>query len=173
MPALKSTVEFGPSASIHLWRSPGARIKFDLRTPLRAALTLGAAPELIGWTFTPQFALDVADPAGYTGWNLGLLAGPLFANRRYHEYFYSVAPQYATASRPVYQAQGGYAGTQFLTAVSKRFPKFWFGAYIRYDTLSGAAFAPSPLVRSAGYWSAGFGIAWIIHQSSQLVEVPD
>jgi outer membrane scaffolding protein for murein synthesis (MipA/OmpV family) len=173
MPDLRSTVELGPSVNLHLWRSDAARVKLDLRMPLRAAFTVQASPKMIGWTYTPQFALDVADPFGYPGWNFGMLAGPLFADRRYHEYFYSVAPQYATASRPEYAANGGYAGTQFLTAVSKRYPKFWVGAYARYDTLSGATFADSPLVQRKSYWSAGFGFAWMIHRSSQVVEVPD
>ena len=173
MPDLKSTVEVGPSLDLHLLRSDDARIKFDLRMPLRAAFTVEAVPRMIGWTFTPRFNLDVADPVGFTGWHLGLLAGPLFADRRYHDYFYSVAPQYATATRPDYQAVGGYAGTQTLASLSKRFPKFWIGAYMRYDTLAGAAFVESPLVQRRSYWSAGFGISWMIHRSSTLVDVPD
>jgi outer membrane protein len=173
MPDLKSTLEFGPSLDLHLLRSDDARVKLDLRMPLRAALTVEASPRFIGWTFTPRFNLDVADPLGFAGWHLGLLTGPLFADRRYHNYFYTVAPQYATASRPTYQASGGYAGTQAIAAASKRFPHLWVGAYMRYDTLSGAAFVDSPLVQRKSYWSAGFGISWMIHRSSTLVEVPD
>jgi outer membrane scaffolding protein for murein synthesis (MipA/OmpV family) len=173
MPDLKSTLELGPSLELHLLRSNDARIKFDLRMPLRAAFTAEASPRLIGWTFTPRFNLDVADPLGFTGWNLGLLTGPLFADRRYNDYFYTVAPRYATAARPVYQAVGGYAGTQVIAAWSKRFPHFWVGAYMRYDTLSGAAFVDSPLVQRKSYWSTGFGISWMIHRSSTMVEVPD
>jgi outer membrane protein len=173
MPDLKSTVEIGPSLDLHLLRSDDARIKFDLRMPLRAVFTVEAVPQMTGWTFTPRFNLDVADPLGFAGWHLGLLTGPLFADRRYHDYFYTVAPQYATATRPVYQAVGGYAGTQALASLSKRFPKCWIGAYMRYDTLAGAAFVDSPLVQRRSYWSAGFGISWMIHRSSTLVDVPD
>jgi outer membrane scaffolding protein for murein synthesis (MipA/OmpV family) len=173
MPDLRTTVELGPAIDLHLWRSDDARFKFDLRAPLRAALTVEASPKMIGWTFTPRFALDIVDPVGFTGWNLGLLAGPLFADRRYHDYFYSVAPQFAMPSRTVYKADGGYAGMQFLTAISRRFPKFWVGAYARYDSLAGATFIDSPLVQSSSYWSAGFGIAWMIHRSTEMVEVPD
>jgi outer membrane scaffolding protein for murein synthesis (MipA/OmpV family) len=173
MPDLRPTVEIGPSLELHLLRSDDARIKFDLRMPLRAAFTLEAAPRMIGWTFTPRFNLDVADPMGAAGWHLGLLSGPVFADRRYHDYFYTVAPQYATADRPVYQAVGGYAGLQTIAALSKRYPKFWVGAYMRYDTLAGAVFLDSPLVRRQSYWSTGFGISWMIHRSSTLVEVPD
>jgi MipA family protein len=173
MPDLKSTVELGPSLDLHLMRSADARIKLDLRMPVRAALTVEASPKIIGWTFTPRLALDIRSPLGFDGWNLGLLSGPLFADRRYHAYFYTVAPQYETASRPAYEASGGYAGTQFISALSKRFPKFWVGAYARYDSLAGAAFADSPLVQRKSYLSGGIGISWIISKSSQMVDVPD
>jgi outer membrane scaffolding protein for murein synthesis (MipA/OmpV family) len=173
MPDLRSTLEIGPSLDFHLLHSEDKHIRFDLRMPLRAALTVQASPKYIGWTFTPRFALDVADPFGYAGWHAGVLTGPLFAERRYHAYFYTVAPQYATVDRPAYQATGGYAGTQAITALSKRFPHYWVGAYVRYDTLSGAAFTDSPLVQRNSYWSAGFGISWMIHRSEQMVEVPD
>ncbi|HWS66753.1 MAG TPA: MipA/OmpV family protein [Steroidobacteraceae bacterium] len=173
MPDLKSTLEIGPSLDFHLLHSTDSRIKLDLRLPLRSAITVDASPKFIGWTFTPRLALDVAAPAGFAGWNAGLLIGPLFADRRYHQYFYSVAPPYATAARPVYQATGGYAGTQAIAALSKRYPRYWVGAYVRADTLAGAAFAESPLVQRPWYWSAGVGISWMIHTSAQMVEVPD
>ena len=173
MPDLRPTVEVGPSFELHVWRSDDARIKLDFRMPLRAAFTVQASPRMIGWTFTPRFNLDIADPFGFSGWNLGLLAGPLFADRRYDDYFYTVATQYATTLRPAYQATGGYAGTQTTAALSKRFRHFWVGAYVRYDVLSGAAFIDSPLVQSRRYWAGGVGISWMIHRSSTMVEVPD
>ncbi len=173
MPDLRSTLELGPSLNLHLLHSDDSHVKFDLRMPLRGAITVEGSPKFIGWTFTPQFALDVADPLGYSGWHAGALAGPLFADRRYHQYFYSVDPQYATAARPAYEATGGYAGTQTIAALSKRFPKYWVGAYVRYDTLKGAAFVDSPLVQRMSYWSAGFGFAWMIRRSAEMVDVPE
>jgi MipA family protein len=173
MPDLRSTVEAGPSFDLHLFKSDDEKVKFDLRMPLRAAMTVEASPKLIGWTFTPRFNLDFGDPFGVVGWNLGLLAGPLFADRRYNNYFYSVAPQFATATRPEFHASGGYAGTETLAALSKRFPKYWVGAYVRYDTLNGAAFLDSPLVQTNRYWTAGFGFAYMIKQSSTMVQAPD
>jgi outer membrane protein len=173
MPDLRSTVEIGPSFDFHLFRSDNRRVKFDLRMPLRYAATVESSPRIIGWTFSPRFNVDLRDPFGLPGWNLGLLAGPLFADHRYHDYFYSVAPQFATLSRPEFQAKGGYAGTQTLAALSKRYPKYWVGAYMRYDTLAGAAFVDSPLVQRKSYWTAGFGFAWMIAKSSQIVERPD
>ncbi|HEY0768542.1 MAG TPA: MipA/OmpV family protein [Steroidobacteraceae bacterium] len=173
MPDLRSTLEVGPSLNVHLWRSADTRLKLDVRLPARAAVTVEASPRMIGMFLTPHLSLDIAQRRGADGWKLGLLAGPLFANRRYDDYFYSVAPRYAAADRPAFQARGGYAGTQFIVSLTRRYPSYWLGAYLRRDTLAGASFADSPLVRRASYWSGGFGIAWIIRQSSRLVESKD
>jgi MipA family protein len=172
MPELRSTVEIGPALEVHVWRSASERVKLDVRLPVRASFAVGS-PGYIGWFSNPNINVDIANPAGLRGWNLGLLTGPLFAASRYDAYYYSVAPQYATLDRPAYQATGGYAGSQMLAAVSKRYRKFWTGAYVRYDDLAGASFESSPLVKSHSYWSAGIGIAWMISHSSRLVEVPD
>jgi MipA family protein len=171
MPGLRSTVEIGPALEVHVWRSASERMKLDVRLPIRAAFAVGS-PGYIGWFSNPNINLDVADAAGVPGLHLGLLTGPLFAASRYDAYYYSVAPQYATLERPAYQATGGYAGSQVLAALSKRYPRFWAGAYVRYDSLAGASFESSSLVKSRSYWSAGIGFAWMVSHSSRTVDVP-
>jgi len=171
MPELRPTVEIGPALDVHVWRSKSDNVLLDVRLPVRAVSTVGR-PGYIGWFFTPNVNVDFLSPAGFSGWNLGLMTGPLFAARRYDDYYYSVPSQYATPNRPAYQASGGFAGTQVLASLTKRYPKFWTGAYVRYDTLTGASFETSPLVRSHSYWSTGIGIAWIIGHSSRLIAVP-
>jgi MipA family protein len=170
MPDLRSTLEIGPQLQVHLWRSADERVKLDLRVPVRAAFTVQADPRYVGLFVAPNISLDIAQFRGEDGWKLGFLAGPLFANQRYDAYFYTVAPQYATATRAAYDAPGGYAGAQVLAALTRRFPSYWIGAYVRHDTLAGASFADSPLVKRDSYWSAGVGIAWIIKQSTQMVD---
>jgi outer membrane protein len=170
MPDLRSTVEIGPSIDLHLWKSADERIKFDVRLPLRGVFTVQARPHSIGAVFAPTASIDIKDVAGFQGWYFGALAGPLFADHRYHNYFYTVAPQFATPERPAYEASAGYSGAEFLVALSKRYPKFWVGAYVRHDTLAGAAFEASPLVKRDNYWASGVGMAWIIHQSQRLVD---
>jgi outer membrane scaffolding protein for murein synthesis (MipA/OmpV family) len=173
MPDLRSTVEVGPSLDLHLWRSADERIKCDVRLPLRGVFTVQAPPHFIGAVFAPNASIDIKDVAGFQGWYFGALAGPLFGDHRYHDYFYTVAPQFATPQRPAYQASAGYSGAEVLVALSKRYPSFWVGAYVRHDTLTGAAFESSPLVKRDSYWAAGAGIAWIIHQSKRLVDDSD
>jgi outer membrane scaffolding protein for murein synthesis (MipA/OmpV family) len=138
---------------------------------VREAITLERSPRAIGLTFSPNVNLDISGLPGKG--NLGLLAGPLFADQRYHQYFYGVAPEFATAGRPAYQAPGGYAGWRATTAFSRRFGNAWLGAFVRYDNLHGALFAPSPLVRKETTVTAGFGISWIFATSSQRVLTDD
>ncbi|HET9404338.1 MAG TPA: MipA/OmpV family protein, partial [Burkholderiales bacterium] len=77
---------------------------------------------------------------------------------------------FATATRPAYSPGGGYAGTQVIAALSKRYRQFWVGGFVKWDTINGAAFADSPLVRDRQGVAAGFSIAWILGESKTLVE---
>jgi hypothetical protein len=173
MPNLDPTLEIGPSLQWHLWREADDRLRLDLRTPLRNAVTLASPPRSIGWVFAPNLSLDCRGVGRAAGWNLGLLAGPLYAQRRYDAYFYAVAPQYATSMRPAYEPAGGYGGSQLLLALSKRFPRYWVGAYLRHDWLQGALFIDSPLVQQRAYWAGGVGIVWMISASSRRVDADE
>jgi outer membrane protein len=171
MPDLRPSLELGPSLEITLWRSEGRLL--ELRLPVRAAFTLESSPRAIGWVATPNLNLDLPGRGALAGWNFGLLAGPVYGSRRQHEYFYGVAPQFATPARPAYEAPGGYAGLQFLAAASRRFKGFWVGAFVRADTLRGAAFEASPLVKRDSYFAAGAGIAWVLGTSRERVEATE
>ena len=173
MPDLEPTVEIGPSLDLNLWRTHDRRYKLDLRLPVRTAVTVKGGMDNIGWVFSPRLNLDISDVGGITGWNLGLLAGPMYGSQRNHDYFYSVAPQYATADRPAFDAKGGYAGSQFLMSLSKRYPKYWLGAFARWDSLKGAVFVDSPLVKRDDYFAAGVAIAWVLGESSTRVEAAE
>jgi len=173
MPDLEATFEIGPQVDFTFWRSENRARFVKLLVPLRAAITVESSPKDIGWVFHPKLNMDITDLPGMPGWNLGMLAGPLFGDKRQNDYYYTVAPQYATASRPAYQASAGYGGMQYLVAMSKRFPKYWVGSFVRYDNLGGSVFADSPLVRQKDYFAAGVTITWILGESSTRVMVDD
>jgi len=153
-----------------LWRGIDDRLRVDVRTPVRNAITVASPPRSIGWVFAPNVSMDYRGIGHTAGWNLGVQAGPIYAQRHYDAYFYTVAPQYATAVRPAYQAPGGYAGSQLLVAISKRYANYWVGAYVRHDWLQRASFIDSPLVQQQGYWAGGVAIVWIITASSRMVD---
>ncbi len=167
MESLRPAVEIGPSVEVRLWKSPTTGAKVDLRMPLRAAVTVQSHPQYIGLQFFPHLNVDLEDVPGLKGWNVGMLAGPVFTDRRYNDYFYSVSEADATATRPAYAAKGGYGGMQFILGVSRRIEQWWVGAYVRYDSLRGAAFEPSPLVDSNRYVAGGIGISWVFAQSER------
>jgi outer membrane protein len=173
MPDLKPTVEVGGNVSLTLWNSTDSRMKLDFRAPLRTAITVESSPNQIGWLFAPSLNLDIVDPAGFSGWKLGAVAGPLFHSRKYNDHFYSVRSSQALPDRPAYQASGGYSGAQFTMALSKRYRRHWVGGFLRYDNLAGAVFDDSPLVRERQGLSAGVAISWIFGESSQRVERTD
>jgi hypothetical protein len=169
MPDLDPTLEIGPSLNIALHRSAATRM--ELRLPVR---TVAAAdlPHVrhAGWLFQPSINVDVRAPLGYAGWKLGLQAGPVFSDRRYNRYFYAVDPAFATPERRAYQPGGGFAGTQLIAALSRRFPGFWLGGFAKWDSLDSAVFADSPLVTAKRHFTAGFAISWILGRSERMVD---
>lgn len=173
MSDLKASFEIGPQVDLTLWRSDSEKRALKLLVPLRAAFTLESQPQHIGWVFHPKLNLDLADLPGLPGWNLGLLAGPLYGDRRQHAYYYSVKPGEALPDRPTYDAPSGYAGMQMLASLSKRYPGYWVGAFARYDNLSGSSFAASPLLRDKHYVAGGLAVTWILGESSTRVRVDD
>ncbi len=170
MPDLDATFEFGPSLNFFLARSADQKTKVDLRLPVRKVVSTDLHRfDSAGWVFQPNMNLDLNDAFGHRGWSFGVQAGVVYGDRRYHNYLYSVAPEFATPTRPAFTSAGGYSGATFITALSKRFPRFWAGGYVKLDYLRGAAFEDSPLVRKKENWTAGFAIAWVLRESSTLV----
>ena len=171
MPDLDATLEIGPALNVLLMQSDNRKTRLELRLPVRVVLASDFSHvRQVGWVFQPHLNVDVADALGYGGWNLGLLAGPLVTDRRYNRYFYAVEPPFATANRPAYSAGGGYAGTQLIAALSKRYRQFWVGGFVKWDTLNGAAFADSPLVKDKQGLAAGISVAWVLGKSETRVE---
>ena len=170
MPDLDPTLQFGPNAELHLYRSADSKLKLDLRLPLRVVMATDFAhTKNVGWVFEPRINLDLEQTVLGPDWKLGIGAGPLYGDKRYHNYYFGVAPAYATPDRPVFIADGGYAGMQVLGTLSRRFENIWFGAFARWDTLSGAVFQSSPLIRQKQSYAAGFAVSWIFSQSNARV----
>lgn len=174
MPDLDPTLEVGPLINVTLLRERAEGRQLDLRLPLRAVIATDFShARAAGWVFNPNLALNVRPDIGGGRWNLGVNTGPIFATRKYHEYYYGVAPQFATPGRAAYSAPGGYSGWMGLVSLSRRYQKFWVGGFARYDVLSGAAFEESPLVRRHSAYMAGVAVAWILAESERKVEVSE
>lgn len=167
LPDLAPTLELGPNLNLHLLASAPADgdWKLDLRMPVRLAVAVQSRPRDVGWTATPHLNLDL----NVKGWSIGVLAGPLWGSRRMHARLYEVTPEQATPTRAAYRAQGGVAGWQATAGVSRRFGRLWSGAFVRADSLAGATFADSPLVRRNNNLTFGLAMSWVLAESSERV----
>ncbi len=158
---LAPTLEFGPS---FVWTAArGESWKLETRVPLRGAMTLQRSPRFAGAVLSPNLNLDVI----VGGWDVGFYVGPVFGTRRQNGYYYDVPTANALPDRPAYRSDSGYAGSQFVFGTSRRFGDFWVGGFGKIDSLAGAAFEDSPLVRRKTNASFGIGVSWIFWKSQR------
>ena len=172
MPDLDTTLEIGPSLKVLLATNEARSAAWSLQFPLRAVFATDLRDtEFVGWLFSPHLDYRAREftPGGY--WDFEASAGPLYATQQYHDYFYSVAPRYATPMRPAYEADGGYSGFRLTLTLTRRFNSFWIGAFARYDNLHGTAFEDSPLVTQDYSMMAGIGVAWVLAASKSMVQM--
>jgi outer membrane scaffolding protein for murein synthesis (MipA/OmpV family) len=174
MPDLDPVLEIGPKVNLTLWRDRAREGRLDLRFAVRGVIATDLShTQDAGYVFHPHLYLDLK-PAFLDGkWELSGQLGPLYGSERYHQYYYGVAPQFATAERPAYAAPAGYSGLVAAGSITRRFRSFWLGAFARYDALGGASFEASPLVKRESSFAVGFAFAWVFAESKELVEVDD
>ncbi len=168
MPSLKPTVEVGPNLNLYLMN--GADWRLVARAPVRAAFTLQSSPRHVGWSASPYLTLE-----GRQGpWDIGWRVGTQWGDRGLHGYVYDVDPSYATSTRAAYRAKAGFGGWQSTLGASRRVgDSLWLGVFARADSVSGAAFADSPLVRQRSHLSGGIAVSWIFARSEKMVPLAD
>ncbi len=163
MPELDSAFELGPSFNINL-TGENFHEGWALRFPLRGVTTLSTSgAEYIGYVFNPRFTL--VEPRFLGDWKAKLSLGLLFGSRKYHDYYYSVAPQYVTDDRSAYNAEGGFSGTYVKASMTRRSNNFWYGFSVRYDNVGEAEFSESPLVETDNYLAVSFVMSWFLWAS--------
>ena len=174
MEDLDPTFEMGPSLKVTLLENRQDHYKLTFTVPIRAAFSTDlSSVRHEGWVFHPRLVFEKADMIAGSGLNLGISAGPMFADRGYHRYFYGVDPPYATPSRPAYEAGGGYSGSTLTVGLSKNLKPFIVSAFVSVDFLQGAVFEESPLVKNKYAVMAGFAVSWVFLKSSRMVEKRD
>jgi outer membrane protein len=165
MPDLGTLVEFGPRVKYKFADLGDAgRLRFDL--PLRAVIEGRGGLRRQGWTTEPRFVWERRGDAGR--WTLEAQLGAVFGDRRIHRYFYDVAPQYATAERPAYRADGGLMLVRTGVFGTVRIdPDVRVFGFVRLDSYAGNANRDSPLFEKNTGVSAGVGFAWTLARSSR------
>jgi len=174
MPELGAIVEFGPMLQYFITDRKNPNPLF-MTAAARAAISVD----------TDDLGMDYQGLSGGLkavyrnrswlqdqGIALGAAASIDFADQDYNSYFYEVDQAYATASRPAYRADGGYAGFSFSMNASKKITERWaIGAYYRWDNISGAVYSDSPLVKTENNHIIGCALIWNIHRSEEKVSL--
>lgn len=170
MPDLDPTFEIGPALRIKLLESKADEYKVTLALPVRAFFSTDfSSVRHEGWIFSPRINLEKKDVITGTGVNMGISAGPMFADSSYNAYFYTVEAAYATGARPAYSAGGGYGGSTLTVGLSKKYKQFIFNAFVSADFLEGTVFEESPLVKTKSSFMSGVSVSWILFKSAKTV----
>lgn len=159
MPELDTAVQLGPELNFNL-TGENLNKGWMLRVPVRAAFTVSLDdPQYIGYTFNPK--LTYKHPNFYRNWSLKTDLALLYGSSDFHDYYYSVAPEYVTDTRPLYVAEAGYSGAYAKLGFHRREGNWIYRFSLRYDYLGGTEFEDSPLVETDHYYAVSFGVAWM------------
>ena len=169
MPNLGTLIEIGPRLKIRLPSRPaGGRVTLSL--PLRAVFDLSDSGRDRGYTFEPGLSVGWR-PWAKTSVGVGLTA--FFGDRRINQLFYGVDPQFADTAlnRTAFQARAGLVATRLSLSTSTAVTRdMYFGSYLRFDSVRGAANEDSPLVRKTEGLTAGIGLSWTLFRSERPAE---
>ncbi|HSI61347.1 MAG TPA: MipA/OmpV family protein [Ideonella sp.] len=167
MPAIGTLVEAGPSLRINLGElsEDGRRSAWQLALPLRAVFDVNRDFAYRGVNFEPRLSYGVPLSGD---WRMTTHATLLVGDRKISDTFYGVAPVYASASRPAYEASAGLISSRLGVALSRRLGSdFRLGVYAQAESVSGAANAGSPLVKRTVDGRVGISLSWTAFRSSQ------
>jgi MipA family protein len=165
MPDLGTLVEFGPRLKWNLGAGPAnGRLRADFA--LRGVFDLSDGFSNKGISFEPKLIYERASGQ----WRYSTSAGLIMANQKLADTFYGVAPAYANAFRPAYNAESGLVAWRLGANVSRQLSSHvrLFG-YAQLDSLASAANNASPLVQKRFGSTLGVGLIYTFARSETLV----
>lgn len=165
MPDLGTLVEFGPRLKWNLGAGPAnGRVRADVA--LRGVFDLSDGFSNKGISFEPKLIYERASGP----WRYSTSAGLIMANQKLADTFYGVAPAYATAFRPAYNAESGLVAWRLGANASRQLsPHVRLFGYAQLDSLASAANNASPLVQKRVGSTLGVGLIYTFARSETLV----
>jgi MipA family protein len=173
MPDLDFMFELGPEVEVRLNAPNPDRGEFFLALQLRAAVSLdGLDASSRGVLANPVF--EYRRDGLFSADNLlSLRFKPTWASEDYMDYYYEVAPAFATAGRPVYDATPGYLGSTFTAALTRQInDRLIFGVSASYRLYNGAENDASPLFRRDSGASVQAALVWTLAESERRAKPP-
>ena len=163
MPDLDFLVEAGPEIKFRLRGGEQDARELNLSLQLRAAVSLdGLDSKGRGVVFNPEIEYLARDLLG-EGNEVKLRLSSTWASDEFMNYFFGVAPQFATTDRPAFNARSGYLNTELLVGLKRKLSdRLEFRGSVRLWVNKGAKNDTSPLyqrdydkgIRLALFWTA-------------------
>ncbi len=163
MPDLDFLVEAGPEIKFRLRGGEQDARELNLSLQLRAAVSLdGLDSKGRGVVFNPEIEYLARDLLG-EGNEVKLRLSSTWASDEFMNYFFGVAPQFATTDRTAFNARSGYLNTELLVGLKRKLSdRLEFRGSVRLWVNKGAKNDTSPLyqrdydkgIRLALFWTA-------------------
>lgn len=170
MPDLDMLLEMGPELEFQFAPEPfGGRMFLALQA--RGATSVdGLNPDWRGMVYSTEFKFE--RPFQHSEFIVKLT--PEWASEDYMDFFYAVAPAYATPERPGYEAGSGYLGTRLsLTLRHAITRKFDIVGGLRFGFYQGSANADSPLFTQETTVGAMVALVWKFWASEKRAATHD
>ena len=168
MPDLGLLAEAGPELELEFVRGPKIGNAF-LALQLRGAVSFdGIDPTWQGLIFSTEFKYR----RKIRSERAEILARitPEWAGGDYMDFFYTVAPEFATQQRPAYESSGGYLGTKAAITFKYDFTeKFAVRTGVRAGFYQGARNRRSPLFTSDTTGEIYLAFLWKFWESKTMV----
>jgi len=174
MPDLDFMFQLGPELEVRLSDPDSQPGQYFLALQLRAAVSIdGRSAASRGALMNTVF--EYRRDGLFGGDNLlSLRFKPTWASEDYMDYYYEVAPAFATIGRPAFDASSGYLGSTFTAALTRQInDKLTFGISASYHRYNGAENEASPLFRSDSGTTVQAALVWTLAESERRARSQD
>lgn len=166
MPKLHFNGQIGPRIDWEFARTQDT--SWMLRLPARAVID--SSGHYLGWLADPDVRLRMRNLDRDNRLEMRIQAGLLYGSKRYHDAYYTVLPQYVTATRPAYQARGGLHSLTLRVSLTYRYSrKLSLYTAVRVRDMHPGVVANSPLVKQPMYVMGMVGMTWSLWESKRMM----
>lgn len=177
MPDLDFLVELGPQLIMRLadFNSQYGRTLMNWRNRLRAVFSTDfKSLDSRGWLFQTQLQATQRRVWGNPKVDAVATFNLTWATEKLHDYFYEVDPEFATANRTQFNADGGFLGANLFAGMAWRpRPQLRVFGGLRQGYFGGSANEESPLFETTASTGFAVGLVWTILQSKDSIAVLD
>jgi outer membrane protein len=169
MPDLDLLAEAGPELEFQFAKGPRVGNAF-LALQARGAFSFdGLDPTWRGLIFSSE--LRYVRPVNHERTEFMARITPEWAGNEYMDFFYGVAPEYATPERPEYRATGGYLGTKLAFSVKHRLSEdFELRTGVRFGLYQGARNRGSSLYTAETNSGIYIAFLWKFWESARMAD---